>query len=397
MAMPISAGEIYAVAKTAYDIWKACRAASSEFQQVGKEVFAMRTIVELVHIECEDPQSIINLVDKKPERKVRKQLAVYIHNCEEALKAVEALLKRYKQMGVKDKVLWALKGKPEVALLEADLSSYASQLDSYVQKISLTGLGLLNKNMNVGLGRLEDLIEQYAGKEKEAVAELLRQRTQCGVSKRESQRSQTLLEEYAEEMSRPARKGTASEGTARTVRPATPDPPRDRKANNDHLAVPKPNRPRGGSVGSALDVKGSKVNGSSPKKGKEHKKPTFTLECWLIQIKHAHALFLDFELSEKERQIRGQWKLREMAKQFNGSPAKDKLAGDHGLVKWVLKDRRKKEEDDKYTWYPHAAKIERKGEVLLGLGVEQQAMVIIKRQQKATAKKKDGDKKTLNS
>lgn len=132
------------------------------------------------------------------------------------------------------------------------------------------------------------------------------------------------------------------------------------------------------------------------------KKPKFTLECWLVQIKSAQAFFVTFEMSGKESQNRGQWKLREMAKQFNKMPTKDKLPGDHELVSWVLKDRKKNEADEKYAWFPYAAKVERKGNILLGPGVEEQAMVIIKRQLKAKpktemdeqkkAEKKDGEK-----
>ena len=389
MAMPISAGEIYAIAEKAYKIWKACKAAPSEFQQIGKEVFGTRTIVEVVHIECKDPDSIINQVDKKPEQTIRKQLGVYIRNCEGALKAVEALLKRYKQMGLGDKVKWALSGKEEVSQLAADLSSFASQLDHYVDTVTLKAVGLVNKNLLTGLGGLEVLLEKHAGNTKAAVAELMKQRQTCGASKKDTRRSQTLMEEYAEEISFSAEADISDAGTVRTK---TPDPPRDRKPKNDNLTVPKPNRGRAASVDTALKPKGPKNSAKSSDKKKKPNKPNFTLECWLVQIKSAQALFVTFEKSEKERQCRGQGKLREMAKQFNSMPASARLAGDQELVKWVLKDRKKHEEDDKYTWYPHAAKMERKGNALLGLGVEEQAMVIIKRQEKAKPKK-DADNK----
>ncbi len=263
MAIPVSPGEILAVAKFAARLWKSCKAAPSEFQQVGKEVIAMRTIVETVHIEYQDPDSIINLVDKKPERIIGKRLKVYIHNCEEALKAVDTLLKQYERMGVKDKVLWALKGKSEVALLEANLSSSASQLDSYVSKITLKGVGLVNENLIAGLGRLEDLLEKYAGNEKAAVAEEMRQRQKSGCSKKETKRLRKLMEDYAQEVSRSA---AADIEPQVTVRPTTPDPPRDQKAHKDQLTVPKPNRPRAGSVDTALDAKGAQASRRSSKK-----------------------------------------------------------------------------------------------------------------------------------
>ena len=81
-----------------------------------------------------------------------------------------------------------------------------------------------------------------------------------------------------------------------------------------------------------------------------------------------------------------------MARQFNGSCDNDKLDGSHHLVQWVLKDRRKKEKDPIFTWYPYAAKVERKGKVLLGMGIEEQAMVIIKKQLTPEAQKVADDK-----
>ena len=343
----------------------------------------MRTVVEIVHIECQDPDSIINLVDnKKPERLIRKRLGIYIRNCNEALKAVDALLKKYERMGTKDKVIWALKGKSEVTVLEADLSSFASQLDSYVEKITLKGVGLVNENVVSGIGRLEDLLEKYIGNETQAVTQVMGERQKSGASKRETKRLQKLMEDYAQEMSQFANNaGGEGEGS---VRPRTPDPPRNRNNKNDHLGVPKPERARRSSADAARTPQKHKSPGRRPSQGKPGK-PNYTLECWLVQNKSAQALFVTFELSEKESQCRGQWKLREMSKQFNGS--KDKLAGNHDLVKWVVKDRNKKEADDKFKWYPHAAKIERKGDLLAGLGVKEQAMVIIKRQPAAKAKK----------
>ena len=343
MAMPISPGEIYEVAKFAYGLWRSCKAAPSEFQQIGKEVFAMRTVVEIVHIECQDPDSIINLVDnKKPERLLRKRLGIYIRNCDEALKAVDALLKKYERMGTKDKVIWALKGKSEVTLLEADLSSFASQLDSYVEKITLNGVGLVNENVISGIGRLEDLLEKYIGNETQAVTQVMQERRKSVASKREPRRLQKLMEDYAQEMSQFA--NNADGQTEGSVRPRTPDPPRNRHNKNDHLGVPKPERVRRNSADAARTTPNHKTPRRPSNQGKKPWKPNYTLECWLIRTKSAQALFVTFELSEKESQCRGQWKLREMSKQFNGS--KDKLAGNHDLVKWVVKDRNKKEEED---------------------------------------------------
>ncbi|KAL8816428.1 MAG: hypothetical protein Q9191_008333, partial [Dirinaria sp. TL-2023a] len=330
--MPISAGEILSIAKFAYKLWESCKAAPSDFQQIGKEVFAMRTVLELVQIECEDPDATINLLDKKrPERLLRKRLGIYIRH-----------------YGKRDRAVWALRGKSEVTLLEANLSTFASQLDSYMEKITSQGVGLVNANMMSGIGRLEDLLENYLGNEKAAVAEMMRQRQRSGVSTKGLRRSRKVFEDYAQEMSQFSTH--RDDGPEGTIRPTTPDPPRNHKYRNGngHLGPPSPERGRRKSVGAVENAKRPMHNRHRSSNGRKPRKPDYILECWLIQIKSAQALFVTFEMSEKESQCRGQWKLREMAKQYNGCSEKDKLAGDHDLVKWVLKDRNKKEEDERY-------------------------------------------------
>ena len=382
MALPISAGEIFAVAKFAYDLWKSCKAAEGEFEQLGKEVFAMRTVVELVHIECQDPKSIINLVDNK-EKTIRKQLRVYIRNCEQALKSVDRLLKRYGAMNIWDRLGWSLSGHAEISSLESNLSSFATQLDSYVQKLELKGLALVNRNVELGnknvvsrLGRLEDLLEHFNGDGKAAVSEMMQERQKSGASQKDRARSTNVMLDYVKEM---------CEENDKKERPRTPDPPRGRsQKNGNNLEVPTGEK-RALSADSRPNPAG-KAKRFSPKSNKAGK-PKYTLECWLIQRKSAQAFFITLELSEKESQCRGQWKLREMAEQFNSLRETEKLDNKHELVNWVLKDRNKKEDDANFRWYPHAAKIERKADLLLGMGIEEQAMVIIKRQMTPGAQK----------
>ena len=381
MALPISPLEIFEVAKFAYDLWKSCKASEGEFEQLGKEVLGMRTIVELVYIECEDDESIINLIDNKEI--IRKKLGVYIRNCEQALKSVAHLLKRYEAMSAWDRISWSLWGRAEIASLESNLSSFATQLDSYLQKLELKGIALVNRNVGLAeknivsrIGRLEDLLEHFNGDGKAAVTEIMQERQKCGASQKDRKRVTTVMLDYVQEM---------CQENDKKQRPRTPDPPRGRpQKNRNNLEVPKEKK-RALSANSSSNPAG-KVNRFSPKSGKA-KKPNCTLECWLVQRKSAHALFATFELSEKEIQCRGQWKLREMAEQFNGLPETDRLDNKHGLVNWVLKDRNKKDKDADFRWYPHAAKIERKADLLLGMGIEEQAMVIIKRQMTPSAQK----------
>ena len=381
MASPVSPGEVIAIAKFAYRLWKSCKAAKGEFDNIAMEVSTTNTLVQLVHCDLEDPESIMNLVDNK-EKTIRKQLGIHIRNCKNALTDVENLLERYNNMSVLDKAAWVLWGHAEVAGLKANLSSFTTQLDSWMARLTLKAVGLVNRNVvNVakGIGRIEEELEKNNGNDKAAVAEIMRDMKKSGASHDQANRYSTIISSYAKEVS-------SSESFKKTQRARTPDPPRGRKDANT-LGVPNgPIRAKSADTlkpgKSSTDRRRASFGAPAQKKAKHH------LECWLIQIKSGQALFLTFQLSEKEQQIRGQWKLEEMASQFKSSSTPHTLEDDHDLVQWVIKDRKKHEHDDDYTWCPYAAKIERKGSLSLGFGVEEQAMVIIRRQLTAKAQKK---------
>ena len=381
MASPVSPGEVIAIAKFAYRLWKSCKAAKGEFDNIAMEVSTMNTVVQLVHCDLENPRSIMNLVDNK-EKTIRKQLGIHIRNCKNALTDLKNLLKRYKDMSVLDKAKWALWGHAEVAGLKANLSSFTTQLDSWMTSLTLKAVGLVNSNVvNVakGIGRIEKELEKNNGNDKAAVAEVMRDVKKSGASHDQASRYSMIISSYAKEVS-------SSESFKKTQRARTPDPPRGRKDSN-MLGVPQEHH-RAKSADTLKPGQNPKDRRRASLGAHVQKKPQYLLECWLIQIKSGQALFLTFQLSEKEQQTRGQWKLEEMASQFKSSSTPPALKDDHDLVQWVVNDRQKHEHDDDYTWCPYAAKVERKGSLYLGLGIEEQAMVIIRRQLTAKAQKR---------
>lgn len=391
MALPISPDQIIAVAKFAYNLWTSCKAAKGQFEQVGKEVYAMRTVIELVHLECKNPTSIINVADNK-EKTIRRQLGIHIRNCQQALSEVDALLKRYTKMNVIDKATWALWGHSEVAGLESNLSSFATQLDNFVGGLALKGIGIVNEKVSrlrSGIGRIEEALERNEGNNNAAVKEVMKDVRKSGVSSDEAKQYETIFHDYAEETTRSA---TFSQ----THRAQTPDPPRGRDQGSDLLDVPKPvHRSRSNNFENSKRPGTNRTPKAVSVGPSNSRKPKYSLECWLIQIKTTDALFMSFHLSEKQKQVRGQCKLEEMARQFRSLSQTSKLTGNHDLVKWVLDDKKKQEKDSNYTWHSYAGKIERKNSLYLGLGIEEQAMVIIKRQMTRAAQKKADEQARL--
>ena len=373
MALPISAGEVIAVAQYAYNLWRSCKAAKSQFEQVGENVFAMRTVIELAQFCWESQNSIIGLADKKGEN-LRWQLGIHIRNCKQALSAVESQLKRYAKMSFVEKTGWALRGGAVVADLQANLSSSTTQLNGFVSVLILKTVGILNVNMvggfaemEMGLGRIEKAIENNDGNNEAAVDEVVQDFKRSKASHKDISRLCTIVEDYAKEISA-MKKPTSS------PRAVTPDPSQKRGGSSGYLNSPS-NIHRSKSTNGSGKSKGPGIAASST----QRTDPKNFLECWQVKIKSTDTFFSTREVYDKEKQSRGQWKLKEMADQFLSSSEASKLSAEHQVVKWVLKGRKAAETDIDYSWYPLAAKIEHKSTFHLGLGVEKQAMVIIER------------------
>ena len=349
----------------------------------------MRTVVELVHIDCEDPLSILNIVDNK-QKTIRKQLRIHIRNCKQALDDVDSLLKRYATMSAMNKLAWAWKGHDEVNDLASNLSSFATQLDSFVNSLTLKGVGAVyqqQRKLQRGIGRVEEALEKAKGDCVAAVGEVMREVDPGKASRGSTERYESIISDYAQEVSLST--------TFARPRARTPDPGRGRGDSNGRLSLPLVHK-RAASADASKSDKTLNVNKGPLVDSRTliDKKSDSKLECWLIQIKSGHLTFLTWNLSEKEIQCRGQWKLEEMARQFKSSKC-SKLNDGHELVKWVLKDKNEMEKDPDYLWRPYAAKIEEKGILALNVGVEKQAMVIVKRQLTPKAQKKVDEKDRL--
>ena len=337
----------------------------------------MRTIVEMVRMECNDPESIINKVDTK-EKTIRKKLRVYFDNCDGALKDVDKALGRYQKMNAFQKGKWALFGKEDIEGLKSNLSSFGTQLDSYVNNLTRQGVALANKNVEIGLGMLEELLEKNNGDRQATVGEAMLCRSGRSTKPSDEAHYRQVITDYVEETK-------IIEITPRRNRPSTPPIQQDGTWKPNTLDV-KGHKPRAHSTGDAGEPR---KPSSSP--GKSPPKKKYTLECWLLQVRTTDVGLFTTRRMDKERMVRGQWKLEQMASQFKSSK-EAKLANSDHLVRWVLEDRKKEETNTRYTWHPHAAKIEDKGSTYLGMKVEHQAMVIIRRQLTPEAQKKVDEK-----
>ena len=163
----------------------------------------MRTVVDLVHVNCEDPLSMLNEVDNK-QKAVRKKLRIRIQNCKGTLDDVDLLLKRYAKMSATDELAWAWKGYDEMNGLASNLSLFATQLDSFVNGLTLRGVIAVyqqQRKLQRGIGRIEEALEKVKGNSVAAVGEAMHEVDQAVdqgiISLGSIERYESIISDYA--------------------------------------------------------------------------------------------------------------------------------------------------------------------------------------------------------
>ena len=380
--------EIVQICNFAWNLFNSCKAAEGEFAQISTEVLSVRTTVEMVRMECEDPDAIINKVDTK-EKMILKKLRFFLENCERALKDVEKALKRYQQMNFFQKGKWALSGKEEIEGLKSSLSASVTALASFTDNVTRQAVNLVNNNVEhladkldviqMGLGELEETLEKHNGNSQATIEEAMECRKSRRARPSDEARYRQVITDYVEEI-----KGLQVNPGGK--RPRTPNAQRNKKNGSSTLGVTGP-KARALSTGDAAKPRKSSP---SPTGGTDSSKK-YTLECWLVQVKTTDLGLFSTKKMIKEKMTRGQCRLEQMADQFKSSKM-GRLAFHDELVRWVLADRKKEDTNSRYTWHAHAAKIEDKDSSYLGLKIEHQAMVIIRRQLTPEAQKRADEK-----
>ena len=413
-ALPVSPDSLYSIASFAHEVWQSCRGAKGQFDKIGREAFALKSVVELVAIELEDKQLPVNALDDDARtRTYYRQLGIHIGNCQQALQTAQNFVRKHEKTAAWQQLRWGRSGKEDIDCVVADLVSFATQLDSFVGALNFKSIG----KMLGRIGRLEQVLDQNGGNESEAVSDILADVVDLGMPAQAFEKYKTVLATYAQELNQQARECPSPTKKKKS------DSIRDRKKSDSPVTATANIRLKERSQSadtihstSTMDLKRSQSATPSTKTlltttttatSNTITTPKPALECYLIQIKSNNFAFLTWQKSGKELQPRGQPQLEEMARTFRAatvaaatsSKSSKTLADEYDLVGWVVEDRQKSESDPQtHEWRPYASRIERKAGTtnttigsgahpgpLLDQGVEEQALVIVERGLTASA------------
>ena len=198
---------------------------------------------------------------------------------------MDSLLKRYAKVSATDKLAWAWKGHDEMNGLASNLSLFATQLDSFVNGLTLRGVIAVyqqQRKLQRGIGRIEEALEKAKGNSVTAVSEVMHEVDQAVdqgiISLGSTERYKSIISDYAQEVSRST---TFAEPRART-----PDPGRGRGGSHGCLSLPLGHKRAASADTSKSDKTLNVKRGRSvDSRALMDKKSNNKLECWLVQIR----------------------------------------------------------------------------------------------------------------
>ena len=146
MSFGFSVGDFVSLGKLAWNLYKECKAASAQFQEIQNEVISLRTAIQELQDEAENNDSILNRagIGRK------KELDVIMRNCAEVLRELQQLLTRYKSLGTKQKRTWdRIKfGSEDVQEIRDKLMFHTSALTLFLTSLGTGSLGRIEKKLD---------------------------------------------------------------------------------------------------------------------------------------------------------------------------------------------------------------------------------------------------------
>ena len=147
MSFGYSAGDFIAIGQLTWTVYKSCKRAPGEFQELARELSSLHTILHELEDEAKTPTSLLNRrgVRRKPE------LEALLENLSATINKVEDIVKRYHSLGRDQKKTW-----DRVKFATKDLADLRSKL-----QLHITGINLFISSLSAGsLARIEGLLDE---------------------------------------------------------------------------------------------------------------------------------------------------------------------------------------------------------------------------------------------
>lgn len=147
MSLGFSLGDFRTVGERSWKVYKACRSASSEFQEIAAEVLSLHAVLKLLQDASENSNSLVSRAADSKKLEVSRTL----RSCQRILDAIDNLVTKYYSLGTDKERKWDIlsHGTAELDPLRRKLKTSVSNLDVFLNSLETTSLA-----------RIESLLEK---------------------------------------------------------------------------------------------------------------------------------------------------------------------------------------------------------------------------------------------
>ncbi len=204
MSFNFSARDFIAVGQLTWTIYKACKGATGEFQELSRELSSLQTIIRELQDEAESPTSLLNRrgTGRKPE------LDKLLENISGVLRQIDDLVKRYHSLGRDQKKTWnrVKFAAEDLAALREKLTFHINAIELFISSLSASSLarieGILDELVrDIKAGKKEPSIISTCEEEDEvAWDELERELVGDGITRQNIEKYKEAIKEYLKKL-----------------------------------------------------------------------------------------------------------------------------------------------------------------------------------------------------
>ncbi len=162
MSFGFSISDFISLTQLARDVYKRCRDARGEYRDISRDVESLYLVLRKVKDEAERPDSLLNRQESPQE------LNKLVGNCEEVLKQLNALVKKYGTLQKERPGVWTrlrIPKGPDLAELRGKLTAQTAAISIFLDTLGLGGIGRTEgkvDDIGTQLPEIKDAINKMA-------------------------------------------------------------------------------------------------------------------------------------------------------------------------------------------------------------------------------------------
>ena len=154
MSFGFAVGDILAVSNFAWTLYRSCKGASEEFQEISREVITLHTGIKELEEDACNPDSLLNRVGKSR----KSELETLLQSCMTVLRQLQRLVTRYQNLGTNHKRVWdrVKFGTEGIQNIREKLTFHAASITLFLTSLGTGALGGIERKLDELLMEIRD-------------------------------------------------------------------------------------------------------------------------------------------------------------------------------------------------------------------------------------------------